>query len=88
LRQARPDQQQAHPMQTRHTDRLARRSVVAGLDVGQALGEASLDWPQAFTLEAFRLLPHAAIPQQQSFFAPFFPLLDPAFWPTTTESGQ
>src|SRR5204862_2814927 len=44
LRQAHADQQQADPMQPRHTDRLAGRGVVTGLDVGQAFGFAGLYW--------------------------------------------
>ena len=51
-------------MQPRHTDRLTGWRVVTGLDVGQTFGFAGLDWPQAFTLEAFGLLPHTALPDQ------------------------
>src|SRR6266567_1309776 len=75
LRQARPDQQQAYPMQTWHTDRLARRGVVAGLDMGQALGFAGLHRPQALTFQTFWLLPDATIPQQQALFPLTCPLL-------------
>src|SRR6266567_750760 len=62
-------------MQPRHTDRLAGWGVVARLDVGQAFGFARLHRPQSLTLETFRLLPHAAVPDQQPLFSPFFPLL-------------
>src|SRR5579859_393931 len=63
-------------MPPRHTDGSAWRAVVTGLDVRQPLGLAGLHRLQPFTLEAFRLLPDAAIPDHQSLLVLARPLLD------------
>src|SRR2546421_2810366 len=62
------DDQQPNPLQTRHTDRLVWRGVVAPFLIGQALCFAGNHRTQTLELLTLRLLPHALLPNRPPLF--------------------